>query len=321
MANIVMGQVDCLKSVNNTGAAKCPFDIEQIVGAIHVPKDSKLTAAEMLVLKTAIDANIQMVSKAGRWFPVQTFVNVEDKSSELQMETTGYGGTRIGPDGKYHWVFEHDGKLSGHKQLSSFHNMQSDYAVYFIDGKIFDNGAIIGVDKGDGNLYPFPVEMMYVPLFKIGGAAGSKASIGYQLLNSDDLNQNVQYVPLPSTMRPSSIVGLEQTYLAMTSATLSSTGACTLELRGDTTNLYDRYSTNFGNIIKAYNNVTGAAITITSTTPNAIAKNFAMDLDSADMDWPASAGGEVKFVFGDMDDIIGENIYGLSDCELVVARA
>ena len=316
-----LNMVDCASSINNTGNAPCPLDIEQIVGAIHVPDGACLTKAQLDDLETSIDANINAADIASRWFPVQSFVGVEDKSSDPAIENTPYGHSKLGADSVYHWLFQHDGKLTGHKMLKTFHNKQKDYRAYFIDGKMFENGILIGVQREDGGLDPIELGLLYVNAYKIGGSNGGSGYIGYQLKDSRDMDLRLGFVKLPIGLRPTSIVGLEQTTLLMTSATLTSGGVCTLQLTGETTNLYSRVKTAFPNVLKAYNTSTGAQITSTSITANDTTESFALDLDQTDGDFPASAGMEVTLKWGDMDDITGEDVYGIADCQLVVERA
>ena len=320
--SVYMNIVDCVKgTVMNTGAQKCPLRIEQIIGAILVPKGSYLTAAQMLALKTSIETNTFSSSETTRWYPIQGFVNVEDKSTEAQIETKGYGGMSIGSDGKYYWQFEHDGGLTFHKILSSFHNKQADYDVYFIDGKVWGKGAILGNQKNnDGYLYPFDLEMLLVPTYKIGGQNADKGYIGFQLMNSGDVNNDIAFCPFPPEYRPTSVTGLEHTHLVMTSATLTSLGVATFQWLGETTNLYDRYSSSYSSLVKAYNHSTGALISTTSLTLVPGSGSFTIDLDSNDPDWPASSGGEVRFVISSAD-LTTASIVGVANCQIVVPRA
>lgn len=315
-----MSTVDCLKTVSNTGASKCPFDIEQFGAMIAIPTGSYLTASELLTLKTSLEAKIANNTKALRWYPIGTFTNCENKSTEMQIETEGYGGSVVGADGKYHFLFTHNGKMSLHTALKTLHKMHESFDIIFIDFKWQDNGALVGVDRGDGNFYGYPLEMLYVPNYEIGTDKGGKGKIGVQLLNSSDFDTNWAFVALPANMRPNTIKGLEPTKLVQTSATLSSTGVVTLKWMGSTTNLYSRFSGSFDNVIKAYNAVTGQAITVTTVSANAIAETFTIDLDSSDTDWPASAGGEVLFKIS-VTDLVAESITGIGDCEISIPRA
>jgi len=319
---VYMNVVDCVKgTVMNTGAQKCPLKIEQIIGAILVPKGSYLTAAQMLALKTSIETNTFSSTESTRWFPIQGFVGVEDKSTNTQTETMPYGGMKIGADGKYYWVFRHDGGLTGHAIMYSFHDKQNDYDSYFIEGKIWNKGAILGTKRNDdGNLYPFDLEMIMVDLYKIGGQNSDNATIGFQLMDSSELNKNISFCPFPPEYRPTSVTGLEHTHLANTSTmtTASSTTSVTLQWLGETTNLYDRYSSNIANLVKAYNTSTGLQITTSAITLVPGSKSFTVAMSSSATNMPSS-GSYITFKIA-MAELTTESITGVANCEWAVVR-
>lgn len=320
--SVYMNIVDCVKgTVMNTGAQKCPLRIEQIIGAILVPKGSYLTAAQMLALKTSIETNTQSASESTRWYPIQGFIGVEDKTGNATIETAQYGGMKIGTEAKYYWVYEHDGGLTGHNILHSFHDKQADYDAYFIDGKVWGKGAIIGNHKNDdGNLYPFDLEMILVDAYKIGGQNSDKGTIGFQLMDSNDVNKNIAFCPFPPEYRPTSVTGLEHTHLvATTTMTLaSSTVSVTMQWLGETTNLYDRYSSSISSLVKVYNS-NGSQITTSAITLVPGSKSFTVAMSTASNPNLTAAGTYLTFKI-DMADLSTASIVGVANCELAVLR-
>lgn len=318
---VYMNVVDCVKgTVMNTGAQKCPLKIEQIIGAILVPKGSYLTAAQMLALKTSIETNTFSSTESTRWFPIQGFVGVEDKSTNTQTETMPYGGMKIGADGKYYWVFRHDGGLTGHSIMYSFHDKQNDYDAYFIDGKIWNKGAIIGTKKNDdGYLYPFDLEMIMVDLYKIGGQNSDNATIGFQLMDSSELNKNISFCPFPPEYRPTSVTGLEHTHLSASTTFVGTNPVVTLQWLGETTNLYDRYSSNLANLMSAWNTSTGLEVTISGVALVPGTKSFTVTISSGTTNLPA-AGSYITFKILSAD-LASESITGVANCELTMVRS
>lgn len=320
--SVYMNIVDCVKgTVMNTGAQKCPLKIEQIIGAILVPKGSYLTSAQMLALKTSIETNTQSATESTRWFPIQGFIGVEDKSTNTQTESTQYGGMKIGADGKYFWVFEHDGGLTAHNIYYSFHDKQADYDAYFIDGKVWGKGAIIGNELGDdGNLYPFDLEMILVDNYKIGGQNADKGTIGFQLMDSNDINKNIAFCPFPPEYRPTSVTGLEHTHLAATTQMnlASSTVSVTLQWLGETTNLYDRYSSSISSLVKVYNS-SGSQVTTSAITLLPGSKSFTVAMSTSSNPNLTGAGTYLTFKIS-MADLSTASIVGVANCELSVIR-
>jgi hypothetical protein len=318
---VYANEVQCGGNVRATGAARCPIDFKELDRMLLVPVDDYLTSADLLALPTTIVDKLNDPDPALRWHVVGKFLNVEDKSTDIQINEVGYGGAEIGSAPKYHWYFTHDGKLSGHKVFTTFRGKHTEYSAFFLDPKMFDNGVMHGVRRSDGGLSPYPLSLLYTGMFGAGGTESSKAGIGVALKNSEDFERNSGFARLPSNFAYSTTLqGLEYAELQQVSATLSSVGVVTLKLMGDTTNLYSRVSTGIAAAIKAYNVSTGAAITITSTTLNAVSENFVVDIDSSDTDWPASAGGLVK-ISASMTDLIAQSIVGISDFEITIARA
>ena len=318
---VYMNVVDCVKgTVMNTGAQKCPLKIEQIIGAILVPKGSYLTAAQMLALKTSIETNTFSSTESTRWFPIQGFVGVEDKSTNTQTETMPYGGMKIGADGKYYWVFRHDGGLTGHAIMYSFHDKQNDYDSYFIEGKIWSKGAILGTKRNDdGNLYPFDLEMIMVDLYKIGGQNSDNATIGFQLMDSSELNKNISFCPFPPEYRPTSVTGLEHTHLSASTTFVGTNPVVTLQWLGETTNLYDRYSSNIANLMSAWNTSTGLEVTISGVALVPGTKSFTVTISSGTTNLP-TAGSYITFKITSAD-LTSESITGVANCELTMVRS
>ena len=89
------------------------------------------------------------------------------------------------------------------------------------------------------------------------------------------------------------------------------------------TNLADTYSTELAtaSLYSAINVATGAAITVTSVTYAGATKTFNVQLDSADPDFPASAGGLIKITIGDVSDLITAGVLGHAGTSITTPRS
>lgn len=320
-SQLYTGITDCVSYAPNTGGARCAFYVKNFIGAIIVPQGSFLSASERLALKTTIDANCINSTAALRWKPVRQFINLEDKTPQVSINQTGYGNNQQGHRGKYFWSFEHDGGHSLHKLLMQYNNKQNDYAIYFIEGTHGGYGAIVGCNGADGAMLPFDLSMILVDNYKIGGGDTDKAMIAFELADNTQFDNDLCFEPLSASYKPASIVGLEQTYLQMTSATMTTLGVATIKWMGETTNLYDRFSSYLTTTTcKAYNKLTGSEITITSITGNAVTRSFAFNLDETDPDWPGTAGMEIE-IKTILSALQSAGALGISECSLTVPRA
>jgi len=114
MANnlVYANEVECGGNVRGTGSTRCPIDFKELDCAVLVPVSDYLTAAQLLTLGTTFVDKINDPDPSLRWYPIRKFLNVEDKSTGIQINAAGYGGDELGAEPKYHWYFTHDGKLT-----------------------------------------------------------------------------------------------------------------------------------------------------------------------------------------------------------------
>jgi hypothetical protein len=54
-----------------------------------------------------LQAAAKVDTAANRIYPVGPFKAIEDKSTDVQIETDGYGGKSFVRDGDYEWMFEY----------------------------------------------------------------------------------------------------------------------------------------------------------------------------------------------------------------------
>ena len=323
MAQIQMNVLDCGTSVLNTGLPTCYFDPKNIYGAVHIPKGKTWTQTELLTFKTVLQDAIAEDSIADRIFPIKTFEDMEDKSSESVMEDTKYGGKRKVRDGKYSWYFTYtNGGTELNRSLKTFDNQQEAFDVLFIDNV---NNGLIGVSAGDyGTEFGgFNLELLDVPNFKINdGSASTKYQIGYSLQDSDEVNNSISIVQFEPTYNIlKNLNGLKN--IKMVVHTAMATGLIKFKLMSGGVDLADYFSTELADVAlyTSYNNVTGLPIVNASMTYVAATKTFNLLLTVADANYiAAGSGGLINIELGDVTALVAAGVVGYGNSVITVPR-
>lgn len=97
--------LSCAGSNGNTGIQTCSWTPSNITGAILVPAGKSYTATDVSVLWTTLQADRANNTASSRIYPIGAFKAIEDKSSDVQIESDGYGGKSFVRDGDYEWMF------------------------------------------------------------------------------------------------------------------------------------------------------------------------------------------------------------------------
>lgn len=322
MADIILDILNCNETNANTGQQDCSFNPQELSGGIFVPRGTMITPAQQIVLQTTILAGINNDNPLLRWYPFQNIWELENKSTESQTETSTYGGTNYLADGKPAFKFMHKHGVSMNKLYrKAFHLQHNRFDVIFMDKK---TKTLIGYNDGSGNLRGFDMEMLAVETWvaPLGTTATSMYSISIALADATQWNDDISAVLLPNTLNVNQITGLIQTRLNNATDVFTA-GVATIQVLGSTTNLYEQYSADMVDlsIWTAFNTLTGGAITITSIAPDPTFKGVEITLNTADTDYPATAGMGITIKMGNVTALIANNMPNLSECELLTTRS
>lgn len=218
----------------NTGVPNCPYDFGEISKIMLVPKGYSLTQTEIQTLFTVLNNKAAHATESLRGYPIGNFTGIEDKTGEVTLTTTPYGGVNLGRKPKPHYVFMfQNGGMTYDIALNSFMDKQDAY-----DCLIFDktNNAIVGtkpeLNTSFNVLKGFSLEQIYSPYFKLTSEAVTEHKIGICFSDPEEFTSNLAYYKLPSTQKVNSIVGLrnfEMSVLPATGAIV--TGGTSLKLR------------------------------------------------------------------------------------------
>lgn len=283
----LLNSLNCIADAGNTGIGACSLDFKKITGAILTPKGYTIAAADLAdsaTLMAKLQADTLATNKAARIYPISGFVNAEDNSSGLQKQTFGYGDEAPVRDGINNWTYQFvKGGLTLLKKLRLF-NKSTAYDFLFID----DENKILGTASADGTgLKAIPSMYFWAHQWKANtGQAVAEYKLEFAFL-PQYVNEYVASADAGFDFS-TNIIGLQD--VTVTGVVSAIAGTYGISAVAGGTNLGDLYDTELAAAAAfvATNFATGSAITITGVTYNSTTKVFAVALDVADPDYPAS---------------------------------
>ena len=129
----LIGAINCLSGVGNTGNPQCFFDPAFLSGAVMVPKGASYdTTANSGNVLTTLSANFYNTNKAARWYPLYDFEKPTDSSDKLTLQSMPNGAKHPVREGFNDWMFQYfDGGLTKHLNARLFNGSNWDF--FFID--------------------------------------------------------------------------------------------------------------------------------------------------------------------------------------------
>lgn len=303
--------IQCAGSNANTGIQSCAWTPNNITGAILVPKGKVYTVSDVATLWTTLQADLIEDTAASRIYPVGPFKAVEDKSTEPQIETDGYGGKSFVRDGDYEFMFEYKNGFCYFQALRTFHTKNQSFDVLFIDEV---NNVLWGTENADGDLAGFSLELLIVPNIKINtGSNATKYYVSFGLADPTELNDSTYAVAFPSNQKLMKLAGLLDTKFTATSTINSTTGVVTGTLTSScgTVDMAELYASELVDATpaycwQAYNVTQAAAVVITGVT--VAGSVITITTDATDH----TAGDYVNLWFGEVSDAIAVGITGFA---------
>jgi hypothetical protein len=246
-----------------------------------VPKNSQYTQTQIQTLQATLQAQAYNTTESLRGYPIGIFNNIEDKSSETTINTTGFGGTIMGKKGKFHFVWQYsNGGMNYDVMLNTFEDAQDSYDVLLFDKT---TNAVIGTKPAENTssyvLKGFSLDLIYCPLPKLNADGTTIHSIGLCFADSWEMMRDMAYYVLPSSQKVNSINGLRNLELSVHTSFTGTTGKVRVTTDGGAVDLYDTYGSALAALtFTAFNHTTGQAHTVTSVTATALTKtlNFVM---------------------------------------------
>jgi hypothetical protein len=239
-----LNKIACNTANSNTGTPKCSFDFKLIEGGMLIPKGTKFTEAQVRVLRTTLLTLASNNAEASRGYPLQDFIGIESKGEDVSLTNTPYGTPVKGRPARLHLVMEYaKGGMNRENMLSTFEDAQGAY-----DYLIFDtpNRAVVGT-KPDTNtdgyvLQGLSLDLIYIPSFKVDPNGGAtKHYFGLAFTNIEELTKRMAYYILPEGQSTTSIKGLSNLELSVSTALAAGVVKLNIETDFGAQDLYDTY--------------------------------------------------------------------------------
>lgn len=311
-------QIVCKTNLGNTGFGDCILIPDKIKGYFEVPKNFRITTANLATLQAILTTAAQNPSKALRVYPVHNFDGITDNSEDDVYQTTGYGDQNFSREGKYDWMFTYS------EGGSCLHNALRKRPVKGINVIFYDDNNVLYGWEVNGEMAGIPLIIFKAQKMKINDGANSTQFMLKMMFDAIYLNEESIYFKADFLL--SEVQGLKDVELFEIAAqdTLGTfkVGARTACSK---TNLYDLYSTELADdSLWTATNEDGDAIAITSVTANAGIEGFIIVLDTDDPNYPATGD---NVTFGLVAPIALQTAgiesveAGTVDCEVVIAQA
>jgi hypothetical protein len=276
---------DCSVILGNTGVTGCPYDLKNIVGIMLVPTGTSWTPTQVAAWQSTVAAGVANNTATSRYFPIQGFEAVEDKSGDAVTRETGYRVEKYVSNGKYKWrLFYSNGAMDMHAQLSLFTGQQDRFDVLLIDGL---NNGFLCTSSGATNVKGFTLDTLFAPNIKVNtGAEDTLYAIEIGLQDESEINKNWRFIQVPSTINVTtntSFLGLKPTRIEIVTEMVASTKTVVCRVWSGSTNLYDTYTSELATtaLWNFYKDSTGIQNTTASVTAAPATKAWTIVLTSA----------------------------------------
>ena len=311
----LLNELSCLKiGSGNTGSAKCGYVPGLVYQLLFVPKGTLITQTQQASIKSTIDGKLKENNASLRWYIVGEFEGAELKNTEDTTSTTSYGQLKFGRQGLYGFKFEYtNGGLPLHQNVYKLLNLQHDaFDVLLLDK---DNEVIFGTMKGT-SLKGFSLNYLKIPnvTFATGESSTTKFHIEIQMQDSSEINLQGGIVGLGTGESISDFKSLVQLWLQPIAPVTA--GLVKIRPMAGQTNLFETYPTEFvASLFSAANTATGAAVTISSVTPNASSKTYDVQMLITDPDYP-TVGSSVTVNVGGVTALGVAGIQNISEASV-----
>jgi hypothetical protein len=269
----------------NTGTGTCYLDPKNIIGAFIAPIGkafSSVETADSTLFLAALEA-ATILSPSARIYPIQNFTGFVDSSSEAAKQTFIYGSIAVASEGKYDWTFQYQkGGACLNKQLRKFNG--GAWSVFFYDAA----GIVYGYKNGT-DLVGIPLDLLYVPKFKINDYANVTLYAIELMHDPIYLNDKIGFVSADVTSLQA-VGGINDVALSQTRSTNVLTVKAKTGCSG--VDMYDLYSGDL-DVVGAWvvkNVATGNLVTITSVAVDTNAHGWTLTLNASDPDYSATVG-------------------------------
>lgn len=279
----VIHQINCTTGRKNVGFGSCVFDIGAIAGCFLFDSPTVLNRSQMADLQNTLQTMSYQDIKATRCYPIHNFLNPQDNTEDITIETFSDGTKAFVRDGTYDWTFQITaGAFCLLQALRTHNGNSSTYAIFYDKKK-----QIIGYNNS-GEFAAIPIMVFNAAGWKMNTGSNVTKYLIRFIFATNYVNEDAEYsqADFPLT----NIQGLQDIKLQVNgwNHTTGVAGVTVMTECGGA-NLYDTYNAQLVLALwKASNAGTGSDIAITGVTPIPGSKTFNVALNTSDPDYPSS---------------------------------
>lgn len=185
----------CGTGFGNTGLPNCLESLKDVSGLFVVQTYTNANLrnkvdANIEFTQILLDAKLNHADPSQRWYPLIDLQNIGGERAETTYKTSANGSKQFVKEGVREFTAEvWTGGATLQKSLKKGRCM--DVSVYQIDA----DGKLVGMDKGDGFLYPIRVQKS---TFDVKSVVSNGSEAGFLMLsfqwNQTEFDENLTYI-------------------------------------------------------------------------------------------------------------------------------
>lgn len=288
-----INELVCATTNGNVGLSRCAFTPGVWDVPILIPANTVITAANLAILSTYLNARSIDATRATRFFGLQKAVDFQNQKVDAVNQERADGTSYQTRPAVPKFMLQFANGYCFHKQLTDFDARNGDYDVLFFETakkRLYGTSALDAT--GQPGLSGFSMAKLQVPLWDFGGySEEAKFWLAFELYFSE-VQANVVVAELDFDVRDV-MPGFQNVTFQNLTTYPGSTGVFTTGITSGCAGAANLVSV-YGSAIAATalyrftNTTTGATITITSIAVNALGTALTVTLDTTDGDYPAS---------------------------------
>lgn len=293
-------RVYCVRTSKNTGKPDCVHNPGLWKGGFLAPvSNAIISAADMVDLKTFIEAQVHHDDPAMRWHNFNPFEGIENKSEAAKSVTLPNGRTIM--TDRSHPAYEVQFLTGGkcfHEAMQSFNGLEEMYVFFPYDIKNNLMGTVADELDTDGNVqmtgYSLNVFYTHDWIAQTAGAVIEyKTLIGFA--NAQEMNEDYFVIQAPYNLTKT--VGVQDVAIANVTPSGAAAGVFTLSFLAGcgNTDLVSKLGSSFVNAsnFTVVNDVTKAAVAFT-VAANAAGNAIVFTLSTADTDYDTGVNARIS---------------------------
>lgn len=314
-----INSISCLNASSNTGVGSCFLTPGFMAGAIRVPPSFELTEANLDALQAYLTTQTLLDDPSLRIYPLHDFRGITPNSEDVVTQTLSDGSVVVVRQGNYDYTWQYiDGGMCLHKSLLNWNGLPG-YFLFYDKNNVLYGWRVV---KADGSIVIKGIPALFNANKWAMNDGANVASFTVRF-NIDPIYLNQELGFFKASFNFKNITGLQTVALKQgTTANLAGLLHIKALFGCDRSNFGELYDTELAAVALwiATNAATGNVIDIDTVTWVPGTKDFSVQLDVTDPDYPASATADVNVTLAGPTELNAANISGFESNTVTVKR-